>query len=157
MTGPDRNDHPHHDAERDQTPRPAVMGLAGLSAGFGIIGVAIGFATFLGVTATAGGGGDTTGFGPLLASAAGSFIVGILLVAGAVLLWRAHRAARVVIGVGVALLALSSLSRMVVDSITFISVVGTVLSLLALFAMGYLLVSDDVRDHLREGVPLRLR
>lgn len=151
MTGPD-------DAtERDHTPRPAVMGLAGLAAGFGIIGVAIGFATFLGVTATAGGGGDTTGFGPLLASAVGSFIVGVLLVVGAVLLWRAHRAARVVTGVGVTLLALSSLSRMVVDSITFISVVGTVLSLPALFAMGYFLVSDDVRDHLREGIPLRLR
>ena len=87
----------------------------------------------------------------------GLAILGLVLVVGAVLLWRAHRAARIVIGAAVALLALSSLARMVVDSVTFISVVGTVLSLLALTAMGFLLVSPGVRDHVREGVPLRLR
>jgi CHASE2 domain-containing sensor protein len=117
------------------------MGLAGLAAGFGVIGMAIGFATLLGLTA----------------SAASAFVLGLVLVVGAVLLWRAHRAARIVIGAAVALLALSSLARMVVDSVTFISVVGTVLSLLALTAMGYLLVSPGVREHVRDGVPLRLR
>ncbi|UVE94901.1 hypothetical protein [Dietzia sp. B32] len=143
--------------EFDHTPRPAVMGLAGLAAGFGVIGMAIGFATLLGLTATATGGHDTMGFGPAAATAASSFVMGTLLVVGAVLLWRAHRSSRVVIGTAVALLALSSLARMVLDSVTFISVVGTVLSLLALTAMGYLLVSDSVREHVREGVPLRLR
>jgi hypothetical protein len=62
-----------------------------------------------------------------------------------------------VIGTGVALLTLSSLARMVVDSLTFISVVGTVFSLLALVVMGYLIASDGVREHVREGVGLRLR
>ncbi|MBB0993495.1 hypothetical protein G6015_03950 [Dietzia sp. SLG510A3-40A3] len=143
--------------DHDHTPRPAVMGLAGLAAGFGVIGMAIGFATLLGLTATASGGHDTTGFGPAIASAASAFVLGLVLVVGAVLLWRAHRAARIVIGAAVALLALSSLARMVVDSVTFISVVGTVLSLLALTAMGYLLVSPGVREHVRDGVPLRLR
>ncbi|WP_291083195.1 hypothetical protein [Dietzia sp. UBA5065] len=141
----------------DRTPRPAALGLAGLSVGFGIIGVSIGFATFLGITATASGGRDTAGFGPLAVSAASSFVLGVLLIVGAALLWRAHRAARVVIGVAVLLLAASSLARMVLDSISFLSVVGTVLSMLALVAMGSLLLSDGVRDHVREGVPLRLR
>src|SRR5699024_12452999 len=74
-----------------------------------------------------------------------------------VLLWRANRASLVVIGAGVTLLALSTAARMIPDSVTFISVVGTVLSLLALVVMGYLMTSRDVREHVREGVPLRLR
>ena len=133
------------------------MVLAGLSAGFGIIGVSIGFATVLGVTATASGGFDTSGFGPMIISAVSSLVLGLLLIVGAVLLWRAHRASLVVISSAVTLLALSSAARMVLDSLTFISVVGTVFSLLALVAMGYLITSDDVREHIREGVPLRLR
>lgn len=142
--------------EHDRTPRPAAFGLAGLAVGLGIIGVSIGFATLLGLTATASGGNDTTGFGPLAATGASSLVLGLLLLWGAVLLWRAHRAARVVIGAAVALLAASSLVRMALDDITFISVLGSVLSLCALAGMGYLLVSDGVRDHVREGVPLRL-
>lgn len=142
--------------ENEHTPRPAALGLAGLSVAFGIIGVAIGFSTLLGITATATGGSDTTGYGPLAVTAASSLVLGLLLVGGAVLLWRAHRAARAVIGTAVALLALSSLVRMVLDSVTFVSVVGSVVSLLALAAMGSLLFSDGVRDHVREGVPLRL-
>ncbi|MCD2263100.1 hypothetical protein K3888_10340 [Dietzia aurantiaca] len=133
------------------------MVLTGLSAGFGIIGVSIGFATVLGVTATASGGFDTSGFGPMIISAVSSLVLGLLLIVGAVLLWRAHRASLVVISSAVTLLALSSAARMVLDSLTFISVVGTVFSLLALVAMGYLITSDDVREHIREGVPLRLR
>ena len=149
--------HPGLDHDSDHTPRPAAMALAGLSAGLGIIGVSIGFATVLGLTATASGGSDTSGFGPLVISAVSSLVLGLLLLVGAVLLWRAHRASLVVIGTGVALLTLSSLARMVVDSLTFISVVGTVFSLLALVVMGYLIASDGVREHVREGVGLRLR
>lgn len=141
--------------DRDHSPRPAALGLTGLAVGLGIIGVAIGFATLLGITATASGG-DTTEYGPMAVTAASSLALGVLLIVGAVLLWRAHRAARVVIAVAVALLVVSSLARMVVDSVTFISVLGSVLSLCALVAMGVLLASDGVRDHVREGVPLRL-
>ncbi|GAA4259658.1 hypothetical protein [Dietzia aurantiaca] len=165
MTVPEYDDdnvHPdsaHPGAGRgpDHTPRPTAMVLAGLSAGFGIIGVSIGFATVLGVTATASGGFDTSGFGPMIISAVSSLVLGLLLIVGAVLLWRAHRASLVVISSAVTLLALSSAARMVLDSLTFVSVVGTVFSLLALVAMGYLITSDDVREHIREGVPLRLR
>lgn len=142
--------------EYDRTPRPAALGLAGLAVAFGIIGVSVGFATLLGLTATASSGSDTTGFGPMAVTAASSLVLGLLLIAGAVLLWRAHPAARVVIGTAVTLLAASSLVRMTLDSITFISVLGSVLSLCALAGMGYLLLSDGVRDHVREGVPLRL-
>lgn len=144
-------------SDPDHTARPTAMALAALSAGFGIIGVAIGFATVLGVTATATGGSDTSGFGPLIISAVSSLVLGALLILGAVLLWRAHRASLVVISSGLTLLALSSLARMVLDSLTFISVVGTVFSLLALVVMGYLITSNDVREHVRDGVPLRLR
>ena len=58
MTGPDHHDHPHHASERDQTPRPAAMLLTGLAAGLGIIGVAIGFATVLGLAMPPGAGPD---------------------------------------------------------------------------------------------------
>lgn len=142
--------------EYEHTPQPAALGLTGLSAGFGIIGVSIGFATLLGISATASGGTDTAGYGPMAVTAASSMVLGLLLIGGAVLLWRAHRAARVVIGVAVALLAVSSLIRMALDSITFMSVLGSVLSILALLAMGFLLTSDGVRQHVRDGVPLRL-
>lgn len=144
MTGPDR------------APRPAALALAGLSVGFGIIGVSIGFATLLGIAATASGGNDTTAYGAMAVTAGSSLVLGLLLIVGAVLMWRAHRAARVVIGVAVTLLAVSSLARMAVDSITFLSVLGSVLSLCALAGMGYLLASDSVRGHVRDGVPLRL-
>lgn len=154
-----RPDSGLHDADHGpgHTPRPAAMALAGLSAAFGMIGVSIGFATVLGVTATAAGGSDTSGMGAMMVSAVSSLVLGLLLIVGAVLLWRAKRASLVVIGAGVTLLALSSATRMVLDSLTFISVVGTVFSLLALVIMGYLITSDDVREHVREGVPLRLR
>lgn len=142
--------------DNEHTPRPAALGLAGLALAFGSIGLAVGFSTLLGITATATGGSDVTGYGPMAVAAASSLVLGLLLVGGAVLLWRAHRAARIVIGTGVALLAASSLVRIVLDSVTFVSVVGSVLSLLALVAMGSLLFSDGVRDHVREGVPLRL-
>lgn len=161
MTGPEYDDDTvHPDAAHDHpdhTPRPAAMVLTGLSAAFGIIGVAIGFATVLGLTATVSGGHDTSGYGPLVITAVSSLVLGLLLLSGAVLLWRAHRAALVVISAGVTLLALSSLARMVLDSVTFMSVIGTVFSLLALVVMGYLITSDDVREHVREGIPLRLR
>lgn len=145
------------DHDSDHTPRPAAMALVGLSAGLGIIGLSIGFATVLGLTATATGGSDTSGFGPLVISAVSSLVLGLLLIVGAVLLWRAHSSARVVIGAGATLLTLSSLARMMLDSLNFISVVGTVFSLCVLVAMGYLLTLDDVREHVRDGVPLRLR
>lgn len=141
----------------DHTPRPAAMLLTGLSAGLGIVGLSIGFATVLGVTATATGGSDLTGFGPVVISAVSSLVLGVLLIVGAALLWRAHRASLVVIGASVTLLTVSSLARMVLDSLNFISVVGTVFSMLALVVMGYLITSDDVRQHVREGVKLRLR
>lgn len=152
----------HHNPPRDDTPvdhtaRPGAFGLVALAAGFGIIGMAIGFATILGVTATASGGHDTTAYGPALVSAISSLVLGVLLVAGAVLVWRAHPRARVVLGTAVTLLLVSSLVRMAMDSITLMSVVGSVLSLLALAGMGSLLYSDDVREHLRRGIPLRLR
>jgi hypothetical protein len=143
--------------DRDHTPRPAALGLTGLSVGLGIIGVSIGFGTLLGILATASGDDATTDYGPMVVTATSSLVLGLLLLMGAVLLWRAHRAARVVIGATVALLAVSSLARMALDSITFISVLGSVLSLCALVAMALLLASDGVRDHVREGVPLRLR
>lgn len=153
----DNTVHPDLDHDPEHTFQPAAMALTGLSAGLGIIGVSIGFATVLGLTATATGGSDTSGFGPLVVSAVSSLVLGLLLLVGAVLLWRAHRASIVVISAGVALLTLSSLARMFLDSLTFISVVGTVFSLLALVAMGYLIASDGVRAHIREGVPIRLR
>lgn len=153
----DASVHPGRGPHPDRTPQPAAMALTGLAAGLGIIGVSIGFATVLGLTATASGGSDTTGFGPLIVSAVSSLVLGLLLLVGAVLLWRAHRSSLVVISAGVSLLALSSLARMVLDSLTFISVVGTAFSLLALVVMGYLIASDGVRAHVREGVPLRLR
>ncbi|MFN7245035.1 MAG: hypothetical protein ACK4M5_17580, partial [Dietzia cercidiphylli] len=128
----------------------------GLAAGLGIIGGAVGFATLLGITATASGGDDTAEYGPMVVTAVSSLVLSVLLITGAVLLWRAHRAARVVIGVAVALLVVSTLARMVLDSVTFVSVLGSVLSLCALVAMGSLLASNGVREHVREGVPLRL-
>ncbi|MFN3340375.1 MAG: hypothetical protein ACK40Z_11815 [Dietzia sp.] len=142
--------------DHDRSPRPAALGLTGLSVGLGIIGGAIGFATLLGITATASGGYDTAEYGPMVVTAASSLVMSVLLITGAVLLWRAHRAARVVIGVAVSLLVVSTLARMVLDSVTFISVLGSVLSLCALVAMGALLASNGVREHVREGVPLRL-
>ena len=141
----------------DPTSRPAALALSGLAVGFGIIGMSIGFATLLGITATASGGADTSGYGPMAVTAASSLCLGVLLVVGGMLLWRAHRAARVVVGAAVALLLVSSVVRMAVDSITLMSVVGTVLSLCAVAGMVLLLMSDDVRDHVRSGVPLRLR
>ena len=151
------------DAFADHTRYPAAWALVGMSAALGIIGLSIGFATVLGLTATASGtrvdgsAADTSGFGPMIVSAAASLILGILLIAGAALLWRARRASVLVISAAVTLLALSSLVRLVFDSITFLSVIGTVLSFLALGVMGYLITSDGVREHVREGVPLRLR
>lgn len=141
----------------ESTSRPAALGLTALAVGFGIIGVSIGFATLLGITATASGGNDTADYTAMGVTAASSLILGLLLIAGAVLLWRAHRASRAVIGVALTLLLASSLARMALDSITFISVLGTVLSLAAIVAMGFLLFSDGVRDHVREGIALRLR
>lgn len=143
--------------EVEPASKPAVWGLVVMSAVFGLIGLATGFATVLGVTATAAGGDDTSGFGPMIVTAVSSLVLGLLLVAGAVLLWRAHRSSRVVISAAITLLTLSSLARMTLDSVTFISVIGTALSLLALVVMGYLLTSDDVRKHVDEGIPLRLR
>lgn len=141
----------------EHTSRPAALGLTALAVGFGIIGVAIGFATLLGISATASGGDDTIDYGPMAVTAASSLILGLLLIVGAALLWRAHRASRAVIGIGVALLVASSFARMALDSITFISVIGTVLSLMMLAAMGSLLFSDGVRQHVHEGIPLQLR
>lgn len=143
--------------DEEPTSRPAALGLTALSVGFGIIGVSIGFATLLGITATASGGNDTTDYGPMAVTAASSLILGMLLIVGAALLWRAHRASRAVIGAAIALLALSTLARMALDSITFISVIGTVLSLATIMAMGSLLFSDGVREHIRAGIPLQLR
>lgn len=144
--------------EPDHQPTPAaVVGLVALAVGFGVIGVATGFATLLGITATASGGSDVAPYGQMAAVAASSFVLGALLVAGGVLLWRAHRAARVVIGVAVALLGVSALARMALDEITFVSVLGSVLSLSAIVVMGFLLASDAVREHVRAGRPLRMR
>ncbi|MEH6623194.1 MULTISPECIES: hypothetical protein [Dietzia] len=143
--------------EFDRTPRPAALGLAGLAVGFGAIGVAVGFATLLGITATASGGNDITRYRPMAVTAVSSSALGILLIVGGVLLWRAHRWSRVVLGAAVALLAANSLARVVLDSLTFISVVGSIFSLLVLVTMGYLLASDSIREHVREGVPLGLR
>ena len=136
---------------------PAVLGLAGLAIGFGGIGVATGFATLLGVTATAGGGSDVAPYGSMVVTAASSLLLGVLLIVGGVLLWRAHRASRAVITVAVALLAASALARIVLDEVTFVSVLGSVFSLAALVVMGMLTGSDTVRAHVREGRPLRLR
>ena len=99
----------HHDTPRDDTPvdhtaPPGAFVLVALAAGFGIIGMAIGFATILGVTATASGGHDTTAYGPAVVSAISSLVLGVLLVAGAALVWRAHRRARIVLGTAVILL-----------------------------------------------------
>lgn len=157
MTNVDDDDIAEFDRSSEPNSRPAVWGLVAMSAAFGLIGLATGFATVLGVTATAAGGDDTSGFGPMVVTAVSSLILGLLLVGGAVLLWRAQKSSRVVISAAVTLLALSSVARMVLDTVTFISVIGTVLSLLALVVMGYLLTSDDVREHVAEGVPLRLR
>lgn len=144
--------------EQDHTPVPAaVVGLVALAVGFGVIGMATGFATVLGITATATGGGDVAAFGAMGVVAASSLLLGALLAAGGVMLWRAHRAARPVIGVAVALVAASALARTALDEVTFVSVLGSVLSLGALVVMGYLLVSEPVREHVRVGVPLRLR
>lgn len=143
----------------DQEPlsRPAALGLTGLSVAFGVIGMAVGFATLLGIAATANGGTDITGYGAMALTGAASFLLGLLLVAGGVLMYRAHRSARVVIGVAVTLLAVSSLVRMAVDSITLMSIVGSTFSLCALIGMTLLLMSDDVREHIRSGIPLQLR
>lgn len=137
-------------------PRSAAFALTGLAVAFGVIGVSIGFATLLGIAATAAGG-DAAGYGTMAVTAASSLVLGVLLIIGAVLLWRAHRSARLVIWMALTLLIVSSLIRMVVDEVTFMSVVGTVLSLCALTVMVTLLVGDGVRDHVRAGIPLRLR
>lgn len=144
-------------AEQGPNSRPAALGLVGLSVGFGIIGASVGFATLLGITATASAGTDTTDYGPMALTAASSLLLGALLIVGGFLLWRAHRSARAVIAVAVTLLAVSSVVRMMVDSVTFISVLGSVLSLCSLIAMVMLLTSEGVRDHIRAGRPLRLR
>lgn len=143
--------------DHEPTSRPAAFGLTGLAVGFGIIGMAVGFATILGIAATASGGGDTSGYGAMAVTAASSFLLGTLLVVGGVMLWQAHRRARVVIGVAVTLLAVSSLARMAVDTITFMSIVGSALSVCAVTGMVVLLTSDGVREHIRSGTPLRLR
>lgn len=145
-------------ASHEPTSRPAALALTGLSLAFGVIGVAVGFATLLGIAATASAGDDAAaGYGAMTLTAASSLVLGALLVAGAALLWRAHRWSRVVIGVAVSLLTASSLVRMVVDTVTFMSVLGTVLSLCALTVMVLLLTGDGVREHVREGTSLRLR
>lgn len=143
-------------AEHEAGSRNSALALAGLALAFGVIGVSIGFATLLGIAATAAGG-DAAGYGTMAITAATSLALGILLIVGAVLLWRAHRSALVMIGVALGLLTASSIFRILVDEITFISVVGTVLSLAALTAMIALMLSDGVREHIRAGVPLRLR
>lgn len=143
--------------DQEPSPRPAAFGLVGLAAGLGVIGASIGFATLLGIVATAAGGTDTSGYGPMALTAATSFILGAMLIVGAVLLWRAHRSARWVIGVAVTLLTVSTMVRMAVDDVTFMSVLGSVLSVCALAAMIVLLVGDGVREHVRAGIPLRLR
>lgn len=148
---PDPGEHPGGSGARS-----AAFALTGLALALGVIGVSIGFATLLGIAATAAGG-DAAGYGTLAVTAATSLILGILLIIGAALLWRAHRSARVVIWVALTLLIVSSIVRILVDEVTFISVVGTVLSLCALTAMVTLLVGDGVREHVRAGIPLRLR
>ncbi|MFL0579820.1 hypothetical protein [Dietzia sp. 179-F 9C3 NHS] len=135
----------------------AVVGLVALAVGFGIIGMATGFATVLGITATASGGDDVAPYASMAAVAAFSLILGALLVAGGALLWRARRAALPVVGVAVTLLAVSSVARIALDEVTFVSVLGSVLSLAALVVMAMLLFSDTVREHVRAGRPLRLR
>ena len=62
-----------------------------------------------------------------------------------------------VVGVAVTLLAVSSVARIALDEVTFVSVLGSVLSLAALVVMAMLLFSDAVREHVRAGRPLRLR
>lgn len=119
--------------------------------------MAVGFATLLGLAATANGGTETSAYGPMVFTGAAAFLLGVLLVAGGVLMWRAHRSARVVISIAVALLAASTLVRMAADTITLMSVVGSALSLCALVAMTLLLMSDDVREHVRSGTALQLR
>ena len=136
---------------------PAALVLVALSVGFGVIGVAIGFATVLGTAATASGDAPAGGYGPLIVTAASTLTLGVVLISGGVLLWRAARASRAVIGAGLALLAVSALVRMTLDTITFSSVIGGVFSACAIVGMGVLLASDGVRDHVRRGVPLRLR
>ncbi len=143
--------------DEEPASRPAAFGLVGLAGGVGVIGMAVGFATLLGITATAAGGTDTSGYGAMALTAASSFLLGALLIVGAALVWRAHRSARVVTGAAVTLLTVSALVRMVADEVTFASVLGSVLSLCALAAMISLLLSDGVRDHVRAGDPLRLR
>lgn len=153
----DGGDH-HRDAE-EHTPAPqVVIGLGILCFGLGGVGVATGFATVLGLSATASGGDEVAGgFGALAAVAASSLVLGGLLIAGGVLLWRAHRTARVVIGAATALVAVSSLARIVLDEISFVSVLGSAFSLFALILMWRLLSSDGVRAHLDTGRPVRLR
>lgn len=147
----------HEPSDLEPPSKPAVWSLVAMAAAFGLIGLASSFATILGVTATAAGSDDTSGLGPMVVTAVSSMALGALLIAGGVLLWLARPSSRLVIGSAVTLLALSSVARIVFDSITFVSVIGTVLSILAVVVMGYLLTSDDVRRHVSDGVPLQLR
>src|SRR5699024_3113354 len=121
--------------DEEPASRPAAFGLVGLAGGVGVIGMAVGFATLLGITATAAGGTDTSGYGAMALTAASSFLLGALLIVGSALVWRAHRSARVVT----------------------VAAVTSVLLLCALAAMLRLLRRDGVRDHVRAGDPLRLR
>lgn len=149
----------HHQEASGHSPAPQiVLGLGILCFGLGGIGMATGFATVLGLSATASGGAEVAGgFGALAAVAASSLVLGGLLIAGGVLLWRAHRAAKAVIGVATALVAVSSLARIALDEISFVSVVGSTFSVLALILMWRLLSSDGVRAYLATGRPVRLR
>lgn len=151
------SDYGHELSDLEPPSKPAVWALIAMTAAFGLIGLASSFATIVGVTATAAGGDDTSGLGPMIVTAVSSMLLGALLIAGGILLWLARPSSRLVISSAVTLLALSSVARMMSDSVTFVSVIGTVLSILAVVVMGYLLTSDDVRKHVIDGVPLRLR
>lgn len=124
-----------------------VLALVIVAVAIGAIGVFTGFAAFLGSAATATGPTPTDlDLGAVLFSAVFSFVLGVGLWCAAFLVWRRSRFALPLLFVLLALLLAQSLWGVMTGEVTFVSVVGTAASLLAIGATAMLALSEEVRD-----------
>lgn len=126
-----------------------VIILVIVAAGIGGIGVFTGFATLLGTLATAAGDTADLDYGATLTTAGIAFLLGVGLWVSAYLMWRGARSAHVVLGIFTFALVLSTAWQMISDSLSFITVISTVMATVAIAFTFYLLLSPEVREHVR--------
>lgn len=127
-----------------------VLALVIIAVALGAIGVFTGFAAFLGSAATASGPTPTDiDFAEVLMSAALGFVLGSALWVAAALLWKGSRFAVPLLLALLAVLLAQSLWGLVSEDLTFVSVVGTMASVLAVAVTAALALSRDVRDFVR--------